>query len=244
MNLLVLMGGTRVTESSNPYPLYLTEIRGKIILEIVLEKYLKEQFGNKIFCVRQDDIDSFNVDSIIKSVIPDAEVVVVKGKTQGALCTSLLASEFIDNSEEVLIVSVDDYIDENITNVISSFRDNKADCGIVTFSSVHPRYSFAIKDNDGKICQITEKKPMSKDALTSFYYFNSGNDFINCAKNVIRKDNKINDSFYMSQSINEMILLQKKIALYKINNNQFHSFKTERQLAAYITSYENDKEII
>lgn len=244
MNLLVLMGGTRSSDSTNPYPLYLTEIKGKLILEVVLEKYLKEQFEQKIFCVRQDDIDAFNIGAIITSLIPDAKLVIVNGNTQGAVCTALLATEHIENNEELLIVSIDDYIDEKITDVITYFRSECTDCGIVSFTSVHPRYSFANKDSDGNICHFTEKKPMSKDALASFYYFKKGEDFVNSAKNVIRKDNRINNLFYISQSLNEMILAQKKIVMYKIDNEKFHSFKTERQLASYITSYENEKEDI
>lgn len=242
MKLLVLMGGTRILDNSNKYPLYLTELKGKLILEIVLERYLTSDINEKIFCIKQEEISSFNIDSIILNLIPDAKLVTIKGQTQGAVCTALLASEYIDNDEELLIVSIDDYIDIEIDKVIGSYRKNDTDCGIVCFSSVHPRYSFAKMDSDNVVCEITEKKPVSKNALASFYYFKKGTDFVFCAKNVIRKGNRINNRFYISQAINEMILLAKKIAVYKIQNEHFHSFKTEQQLAAYITSYKASKE--
>lgn len=244
MKLLVLMGGTRNTDPSNEYPLFLTEINGKLIIETVLEKYLAYDFSEIIFCVKQEDIDSFNIDSIIKSIIPNAIIVKLRNKTAGAVCTALLAQEYIDFEEELLIVSIDDYIDCDICNVLNSFVKKDTDVGLVSFDSVHPRYSFIEKSDDGTIFQITEKKPVSKDALASFFYFKHGSDFVLAAQNEIRKDSRINGVFYISQAVNELILLQKKIVFLKISNDNFHSFKTERQLAAYITNYVKDAKIV
>lgn len=244
MKLLVLMGGSRPLDSSNAYPLFLTEINGKLIIENILVNYMKTDFSEVIFCMKQDDLDSFNLDSIVKSVIPNAVIVPVRGKTQGASCTALLAQEYIDSDEELVVVSADDYIDSDIKNIISSFKKSESDVGLVSFNSVHPRYSFVKKDNSGAICQITEKKPVSRDALASFYYFKHGSDFISAVQNEIRKDSRINDMFYISQALNELILEQKAFSLVKVPNEEFHSFKTERQLAAYIANYKQSGDIV
>ena len=53
MKLLVLMGGNRVLDSTNGYPLYLTEIKGRVILEVLLEKYRTAGFSEELFCVKQ-----------------------------------------------------------------------------------------------------------------------------------------------------------------------------------------------
>lgn len=244
MKLLFLMGGSRSLDSSNAYPLFLTEIKGKLVIEDILTNYLKQNFSEVLFCVKQDDIDSFNLDSIIKSICEDAVIVPAKCKTQGASCTALLAQAYIDSDEELIVVSADDYIDCDIQKTISNFKNNNADVGLVSFDSVHPRYSFIKKDDSGAICQITEKKPVSRDALASFYYFKHGSDFVSAAQNEIRKDSRINDMFYISQALNELILEQKKFYMEKISNEQFHSFKTERQLAAYIANYKHGGETI
>lgn len=79
--------------------------------------------------------------------------------------------------------------------------------------------------------------------MVSFYYFKSGREYIKCSKNVIRKDTAIKDSFYISQVINEMILEQKKIGLYRIENSEFHPLKTEAQLAQYILELKKQTEL-
>lgn len=241
MKLLVLMGGPNKNEGGNPYPLYLTEIKGKILLETILENYTKANFSECVFCVRKDDIESFNLDSIIKSIVPNAEVVGV-GKTKGAICTALLASEFVDGEEELLVVSADDFISSGIGEILAEYRKSAADVGLSAFTSIHPRYSFIRRDADGEISEFTEKKPVSREALASFYYFRHGSDFIEGAKNVIRKDCLINGAFYISQILNEMILKQKKIVSVNVPNEDFHSFKTERQLASLIARLSSEGE--
>ena len=98
-------------------------------------------------------------------------------------------------------------------------------------------------NENNEVIEITEKNPSSNNALVSFYYFKNGNEYIKCAKNVIRKDNPINGSFYLSQVVNEMILEQKKVGLYKIDNSTFHPLKTEAQLAQYILELRERTEI-
>lgn len=243
MKLLILMGGNSSVDSSTNYPLYMTELNGKMILEIVLDMYCHCcEITKTIFCIRQCDINDYNLDSIIKNLVPNSIIVNIVGETKGAVCTALLASEFVDGEEDVLIVSIDDYITADIDSIIKNYKNNDVDCGIVCFSSVHPRYSFAKIDSNNEICEITEKRPVSKNALASFYYFKYGTDFVESLKNVIRKDNRINDRFYISQAINEMILKQKKILMIKIDNSDFHSIKNEQQLEYYVANYNANKQ--
>jgi dTDP-glucose pyrophosphorylase len=112
----------------------------------------------------------------------------------------------------------------------------------VSFTSVHPRYSFAKLDESGTVVEVSEKRPISKNALASFYYFRHGRDFVACAMNVIRKDNPVEGTFYISQTLNEMILQQKKIGLYQVENDKFHPLKTEIQLAQYLADIKDLRE--
>jgi dTDP-glucose pyrophosphorylase len=171
-----------------------------------------------------------------------AAVIPIMAQTKGAVCSALLGAQYIDNDEELILMAVDDFMDENSAAIIKEFRkaDADADAGVVSFNSVHPRYSFAKTDKDGIPVEFAEKTPISKNALVSFYYFRRGRDFVECAKEIIRKDSPVNGNFYISQTLNEMILKQKRIVMRKIANDRFHPLKTEAQMAEYITEL-NDK---
>ena len=234
MNIMFLMGSSHIAIDGNDYPLYLTEINEKLILELQIE-YCKElKPSNFLFCVKKQDIKQFKVDSVIRQIVPDAKIIKITGQTQGAICTALLGWEYIDNNEELVLLAVDDFIDDSWEKVLNFFHKENADAGIVSFKSVHPRYSFAKTNAEGQVVEVAEKKPISKNALVSFYYFKNGSDFVETAQDVIRKDNPINNAFYISQTLNEMILKQKKIAMFRINNNSFHPLKTEQQYIQYV----------
>jgi NDP-sugar pyrophosphorylase family protein len=239
---MFLMGGGRHLETNKEdYPLYLTEIGGKLILERQID-YCKTLNPQRfLFCLKSSDIKSFRVDFIIKQLVPESRIIIVDNATKGAICTALLSIEYINNDEELIIMSVDDFVEESGETIINAFRKNNSDAGVVSFNSIHPRYSFVRLNDKEEVVELAEKRPISKSALASFYYFKKGIDFTECAKEVIRKDNPVNGAFYISQALNEMILKQKKVALYKISNDKFHPLKTEAQFAQYLSELNEQK---
>jgi len=192
--------------------------------------------------IRGEDIKRFRVQEIIAQIVPNAVIIPIHSQTKGAMCTALLGTEHIDNEEELLLLAIDDFIDDDVKKFIDYFRRNQCEAGVVSFTSVHPRYSFAKLDEAGTVVEVSEKRPISKNALVSFYYFRNGQNFVSCAMNVIRKDNPIENAFYISQTLNEMILLQKKIGLYKMENDKFHPLKTDVQLAQYLAEIKDLRE--
>lgn len=233
MNILFLMGKDKLQKLDDNFPTYMTEINQKTIIEILIDFAKSINPDKAIFCIKNEDINNFYLDKIIKMRIENAVIIKINNETKGAVCTSMLASEFIDNNDELLITSINDFTDRNWNTILDYFRANDFDAGIVSFNSIHPRYSFAKLNENEEVIEITEKKPSSSNALVSFYYFKHGKEYIECSKNIIRKDAAINDSFYISQTINEMILKQNKIGLYRIANSEFHLLKTEAQLSEY-----------
>ncbi len=242
MNIVFLMGGGNIDHNDDSYPIYMAEMNEEIILEKQIAHYRKMNPGKMVFCVRKEDVKNFNADSVIQQSAEKAVCVEICGMTAGSVCTALLASEHIDNDEELVLVAIDELIESDPVTMIESFREEKCDAGVVSFRSVHPRYSFARTDSAGLVCEVAEKKPVSKNALASFYYFKSGHDFVECAKSVVRKDSKVNNDFYISQTMNEMILRQKRIGIHHIANQDFHPLKTEMQLAQYMLELKEQRE--
>jgi len=240
MNIMFLMGGMRSDTNKEQYPLYMTEINEKTILELQVEYTQKIQPQQLLFCVHEAEIKKFYTNSVIKQIDPNSIIIPIRAQTKGAICSALLGAEYIDNDSELILMAIDDFMDDDCLYIINKFREANADAGVVSFTSIHPRYSFVKTSTDGGILEFSEKLPISKNALVSFYYFKKGKDFVECAKEVIRKDNLVKGHFFISQTLNEMILKQKKIALHKIPNDKFHPLKTEQQMAEYLLEI-NDK---
>lgn len=234
MKILILMGGERIEGKADAYPLYMAEINRKMVLERQLEKCKTVDVSQILCCVKTEDIKDFHIDEVITQETDKAVCVPIHNKTQGAVCTALLAGEYINNNEELIILAVDEILDTNFSDLIEFFRNQNSDCGLVSFTSSHPRYSYAKLGENGKVCEVAEKRPFSKNALASFFYFKTGVNFLKCAESVIRKDNPLNNAFYISQVVNEIILNQQNVNLITVDFDEFHPIKNELQLFEYV----------
>ena len=86
-------------------------------------------------------------------------------------------------------------------------------------------------DKDGQtVLQTTEKVPISNIASAGMFYYKRGKDFIEAAKQVIKKETMMHEKYYVSSTYNEMILMNKKIIAYKIKNENFFPLDTEESI--------------
>ncbi len=224
INVLIPFGGKSVFFKDSYFPKPMIEINGKTMLEHVIENYASIQEKRYIFIFNKEDCSRFHIDNAAKILTNDtSEVIVLNGETKGALCTCLMAIDYINTDVPLIIANYDQVIDSNINSVISKFEKNSADCGVITFESIHPRWSYIRISND-EVVEVTEKKPISKHAIAGFYWYNKGTDFVESAKNTILKDNELEGKFYISTSINEMILKNKKVVYHEIGRREYHSF--------------------
>jgi len=68
MQIIFLMGGQNFEKNSEEYPLYLTEISEKLIIEKQIDYCRGLKPRKFLFCVKDKDIQNFQVDSVIKQL--------------------------------------------------------------------------------------------------------------------------------------------------------------------------------
>jgi hypothetical protein len=71
-------------------------------------------------------------------------------------------------------------------------------------------------------------------AIAGCCYYKRGSDFVSASFNVIEKDARIQDRYYISSTYNEMVLQQKKIGIYKISRNNYISFANYQMYESYM----------
>lgn len=225
MNVVVLLAGTSddFLEKGHSYPKYLLEIQNKPIIQRVVESL--DILGGKVtFVIRKEDNDKFYFGNTLKILSPQSNVVEVESMTKGAVCTALFAIEKINNDNELLIVNGDQLIKADLGIAIEEFKNKKLDGGILTFQSVHPRWSYVLLNEEGLVIQTSEKRPISNMATAGFYYYKKGSDFVKAAMAVIEKDVNINGIYYISSTYNELILENKEIGVFEIPRKDYISF--------------------
>ena len=237
MKGLILFSGDdkAFKESGYLYPKNLTEINGTPMIENVLKGF------ESIITMRQNEIDKYHTSQVARLLYPQAKIVSVPNIAQGAACAVLLAASDIDNDEELVVMNGDIIIEQQLMPAIDDFRKRNLDGGAITIESVHPRWSFVKCDENGYMIEAAEKRPISKNATVGIYYYRHGKDYVEAAKNMIRKDACVNGIFYICPAFNELILMQKKLGIYMIDRHNYYSLANPVGVEAYLKHLEDSK---
>jgi len=166
------------------------------------------------FIIRKEFEETYNASEYLKKLVPGCNTVSVDQTTEGAACTVLLSREYIDTSSPLIIINSDQFIEFKDCNtafkLVFDFLYNpsqsKFDGTISTFDgNRHPKWSYAKLDETGTVCEVREKDPFSPHATTGLYMWRRGADFVQYAEQMISKNIRVNNEFYVVPVFNEAI---------------------------------------
>jgi len=234
--------GKRFSEAGYQHPKPLIDVLGKPMIQHVIENF--RGVGRPIVLFQKKHIAQYCADKIIQAFAPDAKIVEVDGLTEGAACTVLLAQEWFNNKNELIVANSDQYVDIDLFEFIEEMRFRNADGGILTFKASEPKWSYAQYDETGRVTRVAEKVVISDQATVGIYYYKHGEDFVTFARQMIEKNVRVNSEFYVCPIFNEFIEAGKKIYLYEIPQSKMHGLGTPEDLEKFIqytTGSQNDE---
>jgi len=216
MNVLIPMAGagTRFANAGYTFPKPLIEVDGKPMIQVVVEN-LNIQ-ANYTFIVQKEHYQKYNLQYLLNLITPNCNIIQVDGLTEGAACTTLLAKEFIDNDEPLIMANSDQFVEWNSNECLYAFSSDDVDGGIVSFKATHPKWSYVKIGDNGFVSEVAEKKPISDNATVGIYYWKKGSDYVRYAEQMISKDIRTNGEFYVCPVFNEAIEDGKKIRIKEI----------------------------
>ena len=235
MKIVVPMAGagSRFETAGYTFPKPLIEVQGEpMIAKVVKNLNLQGQY---IFLVQKTHYEKYNLQGLLTLIAPNCKIVQINGLTEGAACTVLKAKEYINNNEPLIIANSDQYIKWNSFETISSFNHKDADGGILSFTSVHPKHSFAKVDSNGYVTEVAEKNPISNNATVGIYHWKRGADFVRYAEQMISKNIRTNNEFYICPVYNEAIRDGKKIKISSVD--EMWGMGTPEELNNFLTHY-------
>tara|TARA_R100001509_G_scaffold121542_1_gene75544 strand:+ start:216 stop:935 length:720 start_codon:yes stop_codon:yes gene_type:complete len=207
MKILIPMAGegSRFAKEGFTFPKPLISVDGKPMIQQVVENL--DFPAEYIFLVRRHHLEKYEGlrDTLDRITNGSFKIVEVDGLTEGAACTALLASDYVDNDESLLIANSDQYIEYESQNFISLTELTDVDAAVWTFNAVHPKWSFVKTNSRGFITEVAEKRPISNIATCGVYWYRRGSDFVKYANRMISKDIRVNNEFYIAPVYNELI---------------------------------------
>lgn len=236
MNVIIPMAGygSRFSKAGYTFPKPLIEVHGKPMIQVVVDNLRVD--ANYIFIVQKEHREKYNLDSMLSLLAPGCKIVDVEKVTEGAACTVLLAKDYIDNDEPLVIANSDQFVEWNSLDFFYKMNEQNLDGGIVSFRSTHPKWSYAKLDKDNYVEEVAEKKTISDIATVGIYYWKKGSDFVKYAQQMIDKNIRVNNEFYVCPVYNEAIKDGLKIKTFDVP--KMWGLGTPEDLAYYM---ENNK---
>lgn len=218
LNIVIPMAGrgSRFVKAGYELPKPLILIHGKPMIEYVVKNICPEQECRFIFICLAEHLEKYGLEKRLKEIAPGCVIVPVNKVTQGAACTVLLAEEYINNDDPMMIANSDQYVDIDINSYLAAMKGY--DGLIMTMTADDPKWSFIQYDENRQVTLLREKEVISDEATVGIYNYGHGSDFVKYAKQMIEKNIRVNGEFYVAPVYNEMIEAGKRISFYNVGS--------------------------
>jgi NDP-sugar pyrophosphorylase family protein len=241
INLIPMAGrGKRFSEQGYSLPKPLIPINGVPMIYKVID--CLPEASKWIFIVRQEHIDDYSIDKIIKQKIPEAIITVDNDLLGGA--SIFCAEEYIPKDEDVFIAGCDmGFVYDK--EKLEQLKQNKDyDCILWTFTkdkriSAKPEsWGYTVLEPDDlTIKDMSVKIPISDDpfndhVVAATFWIRSGEVLYQSIRKMIENNIKTNNEFYLDNLPLSFKLLNKKSCIFDIDlligwgtPEEFHEFK-------------------
>jgi len=210
------------------------------MIKVVVDNLRPSQPHRFIFLALAEAISAHKLESKLEAWAPNSICVPVSGITEGAACTVLLARDFIENEEPLMIANCDQYIEGSVDQYIDSMGDS--DGLIMTMTAKDPKWSFVRRDASGRVVEVVEKKAVSDEATVGIYNFRTGRQFTMAADEMISENLRVNGEFYVAPTYNSMISKGSTVRTFNVGTvgSGMHGLGTPKDLEAFLESVASD----
>ena len=237
MKVLIPMAGegSRFVKEGYTFPKPLIDVNGKPMIQLVVENL--DFDCEYIFLVRKSHVEKYGglIDTLDRITNGNFQYITVDGLTEGAACTALLAEGLIDTDEDLLIANSDQFVEYEAQNFTMLKNQTDCDAMVYTFNAVHPKWSFVKTNSRGFITEVAEKRPISNTATCGIYWYRHGSDFVKYTKQMIEKNVRVNNEFYIAPVYNELIQDGKTLIPFYVH--KMWGIGTPEDLGYYLDNY-------
>ncbi len=208
--------GSRYAQAGFTTPKPLIPVAGRPMIQWVIDNIRPQRPHRFIFLCLAEHLAQFpQVPAELRRLCPGCEIVPVKAVTEGAACTVLLAREFIDSDDPLMIANSDQIVELNIDTYLAVGDAPDVTGLIMTFWSDHPKWSYCRLRADSTVSEVVEKQVVSNEATVGIYNFRRGHDYVQAADAMIAANLRVNNEFYVAPTYNQLIAKGAKVVTMK-----------------------------
>jgi dTDP-glucose pyrophosphorylase len=233
LNIVIPMAGrgSRFVQAGYKMPKPLIDIYGHPMIEYVTKNITPKCDHRFIYICQQEHLKKFGLKDELEKMAPGCEIISIDHITEGAACTVLLAEKYIDNDDPVMIANSDQFVDTDIDEYLNTIVN--ADGLIMTMPASDPKWSYIKYDANNNVTLVREKEVISDQATVGIYNYAHGSDFVKYAHQMIEKNIRVNNEFYVAPVYNEAIANGKKIVFCDVGS-KMHGLGIPDDLNAFM----------
>lgn len=243
LNIVIPMAGngTRFQQKGYTKPKPLIDIHSIPMIAVVMNNIKPQQKHRFILICQKKHTKDHELQKHIQNISNDVTLIEIDKPTKGQLCTVLLAKDYINSNNPLMIANSDQFVTYDINQYLQNSLDY--DGFIMTFNESDPKWSYAKIDGNNNVTQVAEKVVISNEATVGIYNFKHGKDFVKAADTMIEKQITHNGEYYVSPVYNELISTGKKIGYKNIGKLQetMHGLGTPNDLENFLKNPQSKK---
>ncbi len=207
--------------------------------------------GGNVIYVDRTFHKTDGVEDAIHAYYPKAQFITVDHLTEGQACTCMLAEEYLNPEEPLLIAGCDNGMD--IDREAYDKLTKECDCIVFTYRHneavlANPNaYGWMITDDAGNITDTSIKKaisdtPMEDPAVVATFWFRKAKIFVEATKKMIAENDRINGEYYVDQVAKHVLDLGYSAKIFDID--RYVGWGTPADYEGYQKTWQYFKEFI
>jgi NDP-sugar pyrophosphorylase family protein len=228
ISLIPLAGkGLRFSTLGYKKPKPLLEVSGKPMIIQAVNSLPQSQ--KLIFVALKEHLQNYPLKKVLKDEFINPKIVSLENVTQGQAITCSLGLKDEDINSSLLIAATDNGMiydqnkyqklieDKNVDAIIFTFRNH------VSSKSNPQMYGWVKTDHKNNAISVSVKVPISKKihkdhAIVGTFWFKKVEFFNQGLKNLIDKNIKINNEYYVDSLMGELINLGLNVKVFEVDN--------------------------
>ncbi|MVX62868.1 hypothetical protein GKZ28_04015 [Clostridium chromiireducens] len=238
MDIVITMAGlgSRFRKAGYNVPKYMIKVNGRTLLEwsMISLKGFEDIANQYIFIVMKDEVE--DVEVFISSKCNDLgvrhyKIIVIDYLTDGQATTAMLAAEYWNKDNALLVYNIDTYIEENEMSSSQLQGDGFIPC----FNGEGNHWSFVKVDKSGRAVEVREKEKISDNCTLGAYYFKSCSLYKKLYREYYSKnENLVNGEKYIAPLYNYLIQQGGEVYISSVNIDKVHVLGTPDELKDFI----------
>lgn len=234
MIILIPLGGIgeRFKKDNYKEPKALIKINNKPIIFYLIDTINTSEEDIIYIPYNYKEYNEYNFEELIMKEYPNKQFLFTKlmNNTEGAAHTINIALKKLELEDtNILCIDSDSFCR---VDIIREYKKNENKNNIFTIidNNEHEIYSYIQSDNNLEIIDIQEKVKISNKACIGSYGFESYKELLYYTEEIIKKEIKSKNEYYISTVINQMIKNNKKFIHTKLENEDWICLGTPKQV--------------